>query len=246
MEPTRDISWDEAVQALRNTANRNNSTESKMSYRNINLVKYTSIGIGTSNNRVIWKRHPVPCVQIIYGLIKTFKGFSTVFEKLPGNSGKRSNIGQVCIALLIISAVIFTVLSPKRKLYLLAWLWVWGQTVECLCMQMGLVWNCRDPLVELWATNKLWATTCPSQALAGVKQNPPPVPASRLLNPTKHSFFSAKAQVPYSHCVALNAIGFGVPGPDFGVTRSLISPSKARKGMAPVVKLTWCPDQDQK
>ena len=40
------------------------------------------------------------------------------------------------------------------------------------------------------------------------------------------------------HCVALNAIGFGVPCPDFGVTRSLISPSKASKGMAPVVKLT--------
>ena len=198
MEPTRDISWDEAVQALRNTANRNNSTESKMSYRN------------TSNNSVIWKRHPVPCVQIIYGLIKTLKGFSTVFEKSSGNSGKQSNIGQVCIALLIISAVIFTVLSPKMKLYLLAWLWVWGQTVECLCMQMGLVWNCRDPLVELWATNKLWATTCPSQALAGVKQNPPPVPASRLLNPTKHSFFSAKAQVPYSLCTALRSMQSGL------------------------------------
>ena len=39
-------------------------------------------------------------------------------------------------------------------------------------------------------------------------------------------------------CVALNAIGFGVPGPDFGVTQSLISPSKASKGMTPVVKLT--------
>ena len=140
MEPTRDISWDEAVQALRNTANRNNSTESKMSYRNINLVKYTSIG--TSNNRVIWKRHPVPCVQIIYGRIKTFKGFSTVFEKSSGNSGKRSNIGQVCIALLILSAVIFTVLSPKMKLYLLAWLWVW-------CQNCGMLVYANGSCVEL-------------------------------------------------------------------------------------------------
>ena len=205
MEPTRDISWDEAVQALRNTANRNNSTESKMSYRNINLEKYTSIGIGTSNNCVIWKRYPVPCVQLIYGLIKTLKGFSTVFEKLSGNSGKRSNIGQVCIALLILSAVIFTVLSLKIIFVGLAL----GLRPNCgmLVYANGSCVELPRPFGGTVSNQQTVSNHLPEPSARWCKTKPTPVPASRLLNPTKHSFFSAKAQVPYSlRCAQCNRV----------------------------------------
>ena len=60
------------------------------------------------------------------------------------------------------------------------------------CMQMGevgqagatLCWNCvcEQPLATLPASE---------QTPAVVKQNPASLPASRLLNPTKHSFFTS-------------------------------------------------------
>ena len=126
-----------------------------------------------------------------------------------------------------------------------------AQTVECWCMQMGLhsSGDWRDPLVELWAST--------SQPTLVVKQNPPPVPASRLLNPTKHSFFPSPP--PSKFRVAQQCRGvyrICTPGAEHCAQCNRVWGARSRfrcnppfnfsikgKGMAPALKLIWCPDR---